>query len=438
MGHVHTHAQTGEVFFYALNSGGGSPIYRITGWDGWQRSSGTVTLAAAATAVPKRDGTGLKAEYFNNGDCSGEPALTRTDQVVHFNWGEGGQEGVPDKKTITADVFSARWSGTYEAATNEDTRFEIRGSFPWRAKGQPLWSRLWLGGEPVFDSKPTAVKGDTTYDEQAASSMGTVAVKLHAGQRIDLRLECGFKKGAAAIALSHDTPGLDRRVILPKFLHPEPGPKAKLARVAEQRPDILAAFDFEQAEGSVVRSTSGLKTFGRLTGNTRRVPGRVGTGIEFQAQGEFAPALFPIDEELRLPDTGYSIAFWFKTTAPNVRLCETKRYSSYNNRWSDHIVSMDGGKVRFQLQGDNALETPGTFNDGQWHHIVTAVGPGGQRLHVDGRLIATGKLAQRTRSSNRLGLDLGPGGGHATVAIDELHVCGHALAHEDIERFVQD
>ena len=66
--------------------------------------------------------------------------------VVHFNWGEGGQEGVPDKTTITADHFYARWSGTYEAATNEDTRFEIRGGFPWRAKGQPLWvGAFWPG-----------------------------------------------------------------------------------------------------------------------------------------------------------------------------------------------------------------------------------------------------------------------------------------------------
>ncbi len=42
---------------------------------------------------------------------------------------------------------------------------------------------------------------------------------------------------------------------------------------------------------------------------------------------------------------------------------------------------------------------------------MTTVGVGGQRLHVDGNLIATGMLAKRTRTSNRLGLDLGPAGG---------------------------
>jgi hypothetical protein len=91
--------------------------------------------------------------------------------------------------------------------------------------------------------------------------------------------------------------------------------------------------------------------------------------------------------------------------------------------------------VRFQLQGDQALETSAAFNDGQWHHVVTTVGSGGQRLHVDGKLIATGKLAKRTKTSNRLGLDLGPGGGNAAVAIDELKIFGRSLTDGEIARF---
>jgi hypothetical protein len=53
----------------------------------------------------------------------------------------------------------------------------------------------------------------------------------------------------------------------------------------------------------------------------------------------------------------------------------------------------------------------GAENHGAWHHVVTTVGAGGQRLHVDGNPIATGTLAKRTCTSNRLGLDLGPAGG---------------------------
>lgn len=128
------------------------------------------------------------------------------------------------------------------------------------------------------------------------------------------------------------------------------------------------------------------------------------------------------------------MAFWFKTGAQDVRLCEARRYSSYNNRWSDHVVSLGEGKVRFQLQGDQALETPGAFNDGQWHPVVTTVGQGGQRLHVDGKLIATGKLTKRTKTSNRLGLDFGPGRGDATVTIDELRIFDYALAETEVIR----
>ena len=130
-----------------------------------------------------------------------------------------------------------------------------------------------------------------------------------------------------------------------------------------------------------------------------------------------------VDELLRLPNTDESAAFWFKTTAKNARLCEGKRYTSYNNRWSDHVVSLDGGKVRFQLQADKPLETTATFNHGQWHHVVTTVGPGGQRPHMDGQPIATGTLTRRTRTRNRLGL------GKAVVTV---RVLGRALGATDV------
>jgi hypothetical protein len=228
---------------------------------------------------------------------------------------------------------------------------------------------------------------------------------------------------------------MDRRVILPEFLHPEPGPKREMEIPVEKRPELIADFGFEEKEGVISRSRAGGDIFGRLTGNTRRVPGKTGQAIEFEAKGEYDTALFPIDEELRLPDTNYTVAFWFKTSSKNVRLCEAKRYSSYNNRWSDHIVSVEDGKVRFELLGDQPLETSTAFNDNQWHHVVTTVGVGGQRLLMDGKLIAIAKLTKRTKTSNRLGLDLGPGSGNATVAIDELKIFGRSLADGEVARF---
>ena len=404
-GRLYTDPKTGEVLYFALNSGGGAPVYRITGWDGWHRQEGKITLTEPATVVARRDGTGLTGEYFNTPDCSGEPAVTRTDKLVFFNWGKG----TPDK-AVTADAFSARWTGRYEAATNEDVRFEVRGNFPWRDRGRPTFTRLWLNGRPVLDSTEEA---------------STVRVSLRAGQRVDVRLECGFKRGEAAVALSHDTPGLDRRAVLPEFLHPKPvGETAAVEVVADRRPAVLARFDFEEKDGPLAWSAAGGDVFGRLTGDARRVPGRTRQGVELTAGGEFAPALFPIDEELRLPATGYAVAFWFKTAAADVRLCEAKRYSSYNNRWSDHLLTVEGGKLVFRLRGDDPVVTPAAVNDGRWHHAVSTVGQGGQRLYLDGKLLGAGKLARRTTTSNRLGLDIGPGPGRGSVTFDDVQVLG--------------
>lgn len=412
-GRLHANPKTGEVLYFALNSGGGAPVYKITGWDGWHRQEGKLALKEPAKGGAARAGTGLTAEYFNTPDCSGEPAVARAEQLVYFNWGKG----APDAK-VTANTFSARWTGQYEAATSEDVRFEVRGSFPWRDRGRPLFTKLWLNGKLVIDSK----------DET-----NTVRVRLAAGDRVDVRLECGFKRGEAAVALSHDTPALDRRAILPEFLYPEPAGLGAPVQVAnEARPAELARFDFETKAGALEWSASGGDVFGRLTGDARRVPGKFGAGVELSAKGEFAPALFPIDEELRLPDANYAVSFWFRTTAPAARLCEAKRYSSYNNRWSDHVVALAGGKLEFRLTGDAPLVSAAAVNDGAWHHVVTSVGPAGQQVFLDGTLIGTGKLTKRTRASNRLGLDIGPGPGDATVAFDAVRVLGRAPTADEV------
>lgn len=430
-GHLYTDPQTGETFFYALNSGGGAPIYRITGWDRWHRSSGMVKLAAPAVQVAKRDGTGLKGEYFNSPDCTGEPVLSRTDKLVFFYWFRG-KEGLP--KGLDQRSFSCRWTGQVEAPTSERYRFVFESYAPWRGEGwgtpgRPRWLKLWIAGNLVLDTAAHLYE-ETTFG--LPQHQGIYAeVPLHAGERYDLRLECGFATNAVA-RLCWESPGLDRQAIPSDLLHPESGPKKMLELAPHPRPDLLAHFDFEETQSVLCRSRAGGDVFGRLTGRARRVPGKIGQAIELEANGDFQPALFPVDEELRLPDSNYTIAFWFKTTAENLRLCEARRYSSYNNRWSDHVVSVQNGRVRFQLQGDAALESSARFNDGQWHCLVTTVEPGGQRLYVDSQLQGTGKLAKRLKASNRLGLDLGPGGGLGHVAIDEAKVFGRDLTENEI------
>lgn len=61
-----------------------------------------------------------------------------------------------------------------------------------------------------------------------------------------------------------------------------------------------------------------------------------------------------------------------------------------------------------------------------WHRAAR------RGLHLEAALIGTGKLTKRTKTSNRLGLDLGPGGGEGLIAMDEVRVFGRVLTDSEV------
>ncbi|MEV6923359.1 PA14 domain-containing protein [Dactylosporangium sp. NPDC051485] len=77
------------------------------------------------------------AEYFANKTLSGVPAVTRLDDAVDFDWGEGS----PDP-AIPADQFSARWTKTTQLAA---------GTYEFTVIGDD-GVRLYVDGKLVLDS----------------------------------------------------------------------------------------------------------------------------------------------------------------------------------------------------------------------------------------------------------------------------------------------
>ncbi len=67
---------------------------------------------------------GLKAEYFNNQDLSGQPSGTRNDAQINFVWGNA----IPPKGVIENN-FSVRWTGKLTAP--ETGKYD----FGWRGRG---------------------------------------------------------------------------------------------------------------------------------------------------------------------------------------------------------------------------------------------------------------------------------------------------------------
>ncbi|TWI83585.1 beta-glucosidase [Lacibacter cauensis] len=82
---------------------------------------------------------GLQGEYFNNVTMQGQPALTRTDESINFQW----TLFSPDAAKINYDFFSARWTGKIEAPVTGTYKIGIDGNDGYR---------LYLNNKLIIDN----------------------------------------------------------------------------------------------------------------------------------------------------------------------------------------------------------------------------------------------------------------------------------------------
>ena len=70
---------------------------------------------------------GLKAEYFNTKNCSGDVVWSHTATSIKHNWKKNSPH-----KLVKKDGFSIRWSGVFYSKENEDMIFELSGDDGYR------------------------------------------------------------------------------------------------------------------------------------------------------------------------------------------------------------------------------------------------------------------------------------------------------------------
>jgi beta-glucosidase len=121
----------------------------------------------------KEGGQGLKAEYFNNVNLSGEPALIRIDKQVNFEWGGGSPDPI-----INADQFSIRWTGKLVPSASNVYQLSITTDDG---------VRLYVDGKLLVDN---------WHDRSATTDY--FSLKLEAGHAYDIRIEYYENGGAAA------------------------------------------------------------------------------------------------------------------------------------------------------------------------------------------------------------------------------------------------
>ncbi|MEN8202241.1 MAG: glycoside hydrolase family 3 C-terminal domain-containing protein [Bacteroidota bacterium] len=103
---------------------------------------------------------GLKAEFFNNEKMHGDPVVTRIDDKIDFDWGQGS----PDQ-AIRVDRFSARWTGKLIAPVTGRIRIGITsndGSYLYI--NDRLVVNNWGMHGPLLRSAEVEVEAGKEYD----------------------------------------------------------------------------------------------------------------------------------------------------------------------------------------------------------------------------------------------------------------------------------
>lgn len=130
---------------------------------------------------------GLKGEYFDNKDLSGEPKLVRIDKRVKFDWKDGSPApGLP------ADQFSIRWTGKLISP--------VTGRFSISVKSDD-GERLYIDGKRVLNS----------WNDRSVTT-DTVDVDLEKGREYDIRLECYDNALWAQVTLGWNAVGGQERI----------------------------------------------------------------------------------------------------------------------------------------------------------------------------------------------------------------------------------
>jgi beta-glucosidase len=182
-------------------------------------AQGSSYVAGFPVVVPRtvlRTGNeaGLKGEYFNNPEWQGQPALTRVDKQVDFDWA-----AASPAKGVPATAFSVRWSGSITVPGAGDYVFEISPEHCSPCDGTDTF-RLYLDDKQVVE---------TGRDLKQSTGKASFSTHLSDSAPHAMRLE-----------YAHTAPMFGAGVHL-KW-QPEAGPLRNQAVEAAKQADVVVAF----------------------------------------------------------------------------------------------------------------------------------------------------------------------------------------------------
>ncbi len=179
------------TYTFTASVSAGAHIIQVNYYN--NQGGGTANISwAKQVALPV--GTGLTGTYFDNSDLTNQK-LSRLDSSLNFNWGSGSPSSV-----ITADTFSARWSGRLLAKTTEAYTLTTQSDDG---------IRVWLNGNLIINN----------WTNHAAT-YNSATVNLSQGQFYTIKVEYYDNTGSAVAKLLWSTPTIAQQVIPTANLFP--------------------------------------------------------------------------------------------------------------------------------------------------------------------------------------------------------------------------
>lgn len=89
----------------------------------------------------------------------------------------------------------------------------------------------------------------------------------------------------------------------------------------------------------------------------------------------------------------FSTEAWFKTktTRGGKIVGFGSSQTGLSNNYDRHVYMTDDGRLVFGVysDGEHRISSPSSYNDGEWHHVVSMMSGDGMKLYVDGALVGT-------------------------------------------------
>ncbi|MEU4683069.1 LamG-like jellyroll fold domain-containing protein [Streptomyces xinghaiensis] len=230
----------------------------------------------------------------------------------------------------------------------------------------------------------------------------------------------------------------------PRSVAPALAPEAYAEQVRADGAELYWRYD--EPSGTFAADASDAQSAGIHRGGPARAvtPGAVpGTGT---AVGHDGVDSYTYSDKRRPRPDAYSIETWFRTdsTAGGMLAGFGDRILQDSSRHDKHVYMTDSGRLIFGVTSGwtRTITTPGSYNDGEWHHVVATQGSNGMRLYVDGQLRASNLLVVSSRDfegywrfggDNLRGFPSRPSSDYFAGQLDESAVYPGVLSSAQVE-----